>query len=825
MDIVLDGLIPLEQAADLPVEVVGGKAARLATLRVRGFTVPDGFVLTAAVHERATRRDVVGLEQTEPRLPENLRRSFTAACDRLGYPLIVRSSAVAEDLATASFAGQFESVLHVVSAEDAMTAVERCWRAASSRHLAEYRRTRGTPDGSIALLVQRQLAPSSAGVAFGRDPVTGDDRAVIEAVPGLADRLLDGEATPERWVVTDGTAKRDEGGAPALRASEALRVAAMVRLLGEIFESPQDVEWAFAGDELHVLQSRPITTVASSAVPESPSRRGVPAAWLRDSLHFPDRLSPLGAEIWRSAARSGLSEAFAAFGLLIRTGELHIVDHRAYLEVIPFGPRRLPPPPSWLMPVLIRIIPPIRSRIARAVDAVRTDAAGRILERWIEADASHLADELRSRNAVDLAAMDVERLVEHLDDTLAFFERACTQHWVAMFAIAQPLAGYVFLARDLLGWDESRALSALNARSSASTDAAVALDELAGLLVTDSTNAAGLRAPRVRALLAGDTATSAALRQYLDRFGGRILGCDPMDRTLAEDPESLEPALEAAIGRIRTASTSEEPLGTGARGVGLDAPDIASVEIPPDAEIRWRQAIARAERYYGIRDESEVLGFGEPMGLVHSVALELGRRLTAQKLLDRSDDCFMLTPDELRMAARGDGRMRRVAATRRSEFDAAALIPDASAVGSVPPPPDLRALLPEARFANEAIIWYLGSVTGRARSTLPEGAIVGGAAASAGRYRGPVRVIRGAQDFDRVREGDVLVCPMTSPSWSPILAQVGAIVADHGGMLAHPAIIAREFGIPAVVGTTDGTSKLRDGEVVLVDGTAGTVSR
>jgi pyruvate,water dikinase len=106
-----------------------------------------------------------------------------------------------------------------------------------------------------------------------------------------------------------------------------------------------------------------------------------------------------------------------------------------------------------------------------------------------------------------------------------------------------------------------------------------------------------------------------------------------------------------------------------------------------------------------------------------------------------------------------------------------------------------------------------------------DGAIVAGTGASAGRYRGPVRVIRGAQDFDRVRSGDVLVCPTTSPSWSPILGQVGAIVADHGGMLAHPAIIAREFGIPAIVGTADGTSKLRDGELVLVDGTAGTVSR
>ena len=307
--------------------------------------------------------------------------------------------------------------------------------------------------------------------------MTGEDRTVIEAVPGLADRLLDGETTPERWVVTDGAAERDASGAgvPALRASEALRVAAMIRRLGEIFDGPQDVEWAFVGDELHVLQSRPITTLASHTAPAPRPHRSVPATWLRDSLHFPDRLSPFGAEVWRSAVRVGLSEATGTFGLLIRTGELHIVDHRAYLEVIPFGARRLPPPPLWLLPVLIRTIPPIRSRIARAVDAVRSDAAGRILERWIDEDAPRLVAELKSRHAIDLAAMDVERLADHLDDALGFFERACTQHWVAMFAISQTLADYVFLARDLLDWADDRAVSALDARSTASTDAAVAL--------------------------------------------------------------------------------------------------------------------------------------------------------------------------------------------------------------------------------------------------------------------------------------------------------------------------------------------------------------
>ena len=443
--------------------------------------------------------------------------------------------------------------------------------------------------------------------------------------------------------------------------------------------------------------------------------------------------------------RVGLSEATGTFGLLIRSGELHIVDHRAYLEMIPFGARRLPPPPSWLLPVLIRTIPPIRSRVARAVDAVRSDAAGRILERWIDVGRTRLVAELRSRHAIDLAAMDVERLVDHLDETLGFFERACTEHWVAMFASSQTLAEYVFLARDLLDWTADRALSALDAPSTASTDAAVALDELAELLVPDPTDAGAGHELRVTALLAHDSRASAALRQYLDRFGGRMLGCDPMDRSLAEDPESLEPALEAAIGRLSSRSTAGEPARRGARGAESASPDLASVEIPPAEDARWRQVIARAARYYGIRDESEVLGFAEPMGLVRYVALELGRRLAALGRLERPEDCFMLTPENSAGRPAAAGGCASWRGPRRAEFDAVALIPDARAVGTLPPPPDLRALPPEARFANEAIIWYLGSVIGEAGKAVPKGAVVGGTAASAGRYRGPVRVIRGAR--------------------------------------------------------------------------------
>ena len=579
--------IPLERAAHLPVAAVGGKAARLATLRAAGFAVPDGFVLTTAVYDRARDSSSATPSQKAPALPDEVRPSFIASCDRLGYPLIVRSSAVAEDLAAASFAGQFESVLHVRTADEAIAAVERCWRAAASSHLAEYRRTRDSVDGSLALLVQRQLAPESAGVAFGRDPVSGAERVVVEAVTGLADQLLDGAASPERWVVVGGTATRQQRDpeAPALRAADALRIAALVHRLGEVFGDPQDVEWAFAAGELNVVQSRPITTLASTTTAGPRTRPPVPDAWLRDRLHWPDRISPLGADIWAPAAERGSRFACDTFGLLLSRAALHTVDHRAYLEAIPFGGRRLPPPPPWLVPLLIRVVPPVRKRMARAAEAVRTDVAGAALERWRDVQAPRLAVEIAARRAIDLEVMDVPDLSEHLADTVAFFEEAGKEHYVAHFALAQVLAEYAFLARDLIGWDPDYALSVLGARSAASSQASLMLDEVATLLLSVSDTPPVGRGGLVLATLAGETQASAALHDYLDRFGARILGFDPMDRTLAEAPELLEPALDAAVARARArrdgGMSAHSPRATSSEA------DPASQPIPPRQRDRW----------------------------------------------------------------------------------------------------------------------------------------------------------------------------------------------------------------------------------------------
>jgi rifampicin phosphotransferase len=163
-------------------------------------------------------------------------------------------------------------------------------------------------------------------------------------------------------------------------------------------------------------------------------------------------------------------------------------------------------------------------------------------------------------------------------------------------------------------------------------------------------------------------------------------------------------------------------------------------------------------------------------------------------------------------------------ARRKGEHAWALAHPGPASYGRDPgPPPPLTGLPDEARLANQAFLWYAERILGPDAHGGPQGRPLTGIAASSGRYTGTVRVIRSEAEFDRLRAGDVLVCPMTSPAWSVLFSNVGAVVTDSGGALSHPAIIAREFGVPAVVATRVGTTQLRDGRVVAVDGTAGTV--
>jgi pyruvate,water dikinase len=396
-------------------------------------------------------------------------------------------------------------------------------------------------------------------------------------------------------------------------------------------------------------------------------------------------------------------------------------------------------------------------------------------------------------------------------------------------ALMPILAELAFACRELLGWSDEETCELLAGLSATSTEPAHRLAELAGLAA---------RRPAVRRLLGevdGGTAArlagadpefAEAFAAYQREFACRALRYEIADPSIAETPEltlrlltdqlarGYDPAAEAAeLARRRTAAAGRARVVLAGR--------------PSKDRERFERALARAERAYPVREDNEFFTMSAPLAILRYPLLELGRRLAARGQLDRRDDVFFLTLEEAQAALR-DGQARRALTTRRKgERAFVEQHPGPATYGKDPgPPPPLDALPAEARFTMTALLWYLDRVFEAAASSRAQQAgtqVLGGIGASPGRFTGRVRVVMDESEFGKLRLGDVLVCPITSPVWSVLFPSVGALVTDTGGLLSHPAIIAREYRMPAVVATGNATALLRDGQIVIVDGTTGRI--
>jgi pyruvate,water dikinase len=828
-------VLPLDEVGFADALRVGRKAATLGELRRAGFPVPQGVVLATEALARtlaATGLDAAtGPDQVAAApLPGEVAAAVTAVAGRLGGgPLAVRSSGVDEDSPDASHAGQYETVLGVAAGELA-DAVRRCWASAFAPHAAAYRRSRGAGlQVAMAVLVQPMVAAEAAGVAFSADPVTGDrDTAVVNAVRGLGDRLVAGTASPDEWVVHGGEATCRAAPEAAIDAGVAVEVATLARRIEAHLGASQDIEWALAGGELVLLQARPITALPDQAPEPVPVPVEVPPGfWEREASHAPKPWTPMTLAAALDAPRNrALRRTFAEFGLLAETLECAQIGGWEYTRLVPLGGQDRPAPPARLMPLLIRLVPRLRRRIADAEAAVRTDKAGRFVEQWFRQWQPDLAARIAALLDTDLATLDDQALDAHTARALALLHDGLDIHFLLHGALMPILAEFAFACRDLLGWSNEEACELLAGLSTTSTEPARRLAELAGMAA---------RRPAVRRLLeevdAGtasqlastDPEFAEAFAGYQREFACRALRYELADPSIAETPELTLRLLtdQLALGYHPDAEAAELARR---RAAAADRARAALAGRPPTDRERFKRALVRAERAYPVREDNELFTVSAPLAVLRYPVLEIGRRLATRGQLGRRHDVFFLTLEEARAALR-DGQARRSLVTRRrGERAFVEQHPGPATYGKAPgPPPPLDALPAQARFTMTALLWYIDRVfeaapSSRAQQAGAQG--IGGIAASAGRYTGPVRVVMDESEFGKLRRGDVLVCPVTSPVWSVLFPSVGALVTDTGGLLSHPAIIAREYAVPAVVATGNATALLRDDQVVTVDGGA-----
>ena len=816
------GLVSLDDPACQAPALAGNKAATLAVLRQAGFEVPPGVVVSA---------DALG--GVEDELPVVVGAALQQVPDMLGPgPWAVRSSSTAEDTERASYAGQFETVLNV-DLGGLGDAVLRCRRSALTDRVKAYSGGRST--GSMAVLIQPMIAADAAGVAFTTDPVSGRQRVIIEAVEGLGERLVSGAATPERWAVeADGSIDRPSV-AKALNAEQARAIGDLARKVEEYLRRPQDIEWAILGGSLWLLQARPIT-IAPSAGPELiPIPIDVPPGdWTRDAFHEPVPVSPFGKVMLTEQIVKVFPAVFAEFGVLIDRADQAFIGGWSYGRMIPLGAppagrhdgrSRPSAPPRWLLGILMRLHPAIRRRSSAARQAIASDLPASVIRRWTDEWRPEHQKDIDRALAVDLGSISDQELAAELDHRFEVVGHvAHLKVAVAYFILVYELAE---VCQELLGWDTARMLTLLEGLSTTSTEPARQLARLAQLARSK---------PAIRKLLAAvDESTPArlaiedadfarAFSQYVQANGHRALRYDVIDPTLAEVPHVLlrlvADQLEIRFSPDRVAQEAlqrRSQVANEARGLLASHPEADRA--------RFERALARAGEAYPVWEDRVWHTQSVQTALLRYLALEIGRRLVDRGQLATVDDVFFLEAREARSALFDGAGRHETARVRKGERAWAMANPGPVTYGDPPstePPFDL--LPAAARLVNQAVMWGSRSSTWPdATHGVRDASVVAGTPASPGRYTGTVRVVLGEHQFAKIRAGDVVVCPVTSPAWSVVFPSMGALVTDSGGILSHPAIIAREHGIPAVVGAGNATQVLKDGQRVTVDGTTGVV--
>ncbi|KLU61106.1 chondramide synthase cmdD [Peptococcaceae bacterium CEB3] len=810
----------LDEIALADVQTVGRKAAALGELLAAGFPVPRGFVVTTAALNEALAASGIDPEnppETIPvlPLPEKVLQALAGVVHEIGdTPLAVRSSAVDEDLAGMSYAGQYESFLGVRGQDELAAAIRKCWTSAFAARVSAYRQARGLGRAvRMAVLIQQLVPADAAGVAFSADPVNGGrDQTLVSAVRGLGERLVSGQASPDEWVVRDGDAVHRTGSEEAITSEEARAVAGLARRAEAYFGSPQDIEWALVGGRLWLLQARPITSLPQAGPPQIPVPVVVPSGfWQRD---------PYSPRPWLPLRRSWLLP-------VVNATQNHLF---AYVLAGTAENREIG---GWMYSTLTPLSNPVmmQNRLQQIVDAVKKGEPWQSVDRWYREWQPSVAERLARLRAADLGRLDDEELLEHLQAVRALSEETLSIHFQTGGAVAFILGELGVVCRDLLGQDARYVLRLVTGLPGKTTEPALRLAGLAKMAA---------ERPAIRHLLqdindhthqrlaAIDSEFADTLAAYQREFGDRIMGREMDEPTMAERPTFVLGLIKDQIRQGFEPGAQVEALAQARLAAEVSARGVLAGH-PVANRDRFEQVLASAQKAYPVRDDT-VFYHQVAAGLLRYAVLEIARRLVISGRLAKPEDVFFLELTEVRTALHEGVDQQPLVTRRQGEGAWIQAHPGPGAYGQTPQSPPtgnmdawLNTLSPEARHVMDVGLWGWQVWAEEAGPGKKDETSLGGVAASPGRYTGPARVITGENEFAKLQPGDVLVCPETTPQWSVLFPSVGALVTDTGGLLSHPAIIAREFGIPAVLATKTATGTLRDGQIVTVDGDTGLV--
>ncbi|MFJ4277500.1 rifamycin-inactivating phosphotransferase [Streptomyces massasporeus] len=856
-------VLDLQEVDETQLALVGGKGAHLGALsRIDGIRVPGGFcVTTHAFRKIMAQAPSVGelldrLSRLNPddrealrtlsaqlrrtiegiTIPGDLATAITRALSRLGEqtPCAVRSSATAEDLPTASFAGQQDTYLNVVGPTEILRHVSRCWASQFTERAVTYRQHNGIDHRTVdmAVVVQRMVFPHASGILFTADPVTGNRKvATVDAGFGLGEALVSGLVNPDVFKVRQGevvaktiAAKQravhalPTGGTqeveidaqrqaqPALTDAQVVRLVHLGRRIEEHFGRPQDIEWCLVDDGFQIVQSRPITTLFP--IPEAADQGNRVYVSVGHQQMMTDPMKPLGLSMWKLTAMAPMTEAGgrlfvdATRALSTPTGRAGLLDlvgrgdplTRDALETVLDRDDFLP-----LLPDPAPGGPPAGAAPA----PIETDPV--LVNGLIERSQASIAALRR-----DIAAQTGPALFDFLTEAFKEHKRVLTDP-LSHQAIMAGMEATWWLNDKLYEWlGEKNAADTLtlSAPDNVTSEMGLALLDVADVIRPHPEVVTFLQSVEDDDFLdelpkhAGGTTARDAIEGYLDRYGMRCAGEIDITRPRwRESPSTLVPAILDNVRNFEPGAARKR-FEQGRQEARKKKQDVLTrLRALPDGESKadeTQRMIERVRTFIGYREYPKY-DIVSRYFVYKQALLAEAERLVQAKVLPEKEDVFYLTFQELRDAVRShrvdDGLVRR----RKETFQT---------YHALTPP---RVLTSEGETVNGAY----------RRDDVPDGALIG-LPVSGGTIEGRARVILDMGQAD-LEPGDILVTAFTDPSWSPLFVGIAGLVTEVGGLMTHGAVIAREYGLPAVVGVDRATRLIRDGQRIRVHGSDGYV--
>jgi pyruvate,water dikinase len=755
-------------------------------------------------------------------------------------PVAVRSSATAEDLLGMSFAGQLESYLNVRGRDEVIDAVKRCWASPWTGRAIGYRQRQGirSEDVSMAVVVQQLVAADVAGVVFTANPVTGArDELMINAAWGLGEAIVSGRVTPDTIVINKQTGaiasqeiaskevmtvRSQEGtreepvpaGKRQRAALEPAQAAELARLgvkIEQLYGQPMDIEWAMSDRRIFIVQARPVTALPEprAALEWKVPREG--GRYIRTSVAelLPEPLSPLFATLalplWTEATQKIMAEAM---GLQRGSFALLTIHDYAYYEMTLT---------AWQW---VRLLFTMMVRGRRMVTMVRTART-----QWAEEAHPRYAHVAREWTERDLAAMPARELLAGAHQIV----EAAASYYVSI----QLVVGAAYLSeaiftnvynRLLKRQSDPPALTFLLGFDSAPIRAEKSLYGLAMWARREGELAEYLARTGGKDIAAAYESSSAPiaggeswreftrrLTEHLNRFGHAVYDLDFAKSVPAEAPASLLETLKYFMAGQGRNPYERQAAAAAARE---QAAESLLARLRGLRRRLFKCVLGWAQRSAPLREDALAdVGLGWPV--LRRILREAGRRMVTAGAMAECDEVFWLKWEEVEAAARllDAGQplenYGRAIAERRETWQREREVT----------PPVALPVKGGARFFGLDVSRWMPARSSQAASNT-----IKGIGASPGRVTGPACVIHGPEEFDRMKPGDILVANITTPAWTPLFAMASGIVTDVGGPLSHSSIVAREYGVPAVLGTGVATHRIRSGQHITVDGDGGVVT-